>query len=80
MKTKSNYILGFHEAIGDTMALAVVTPDHLQKIGLLSQEESDSKDMIELVNGDKISKSDITYLFRNSLEKVNIQTFIRPEV
>lgn len=26
---------GFHEAIGDTMALSVATPNHLKKINLL---------------------------------------------
>lgn len=26
---------GFHEAVGDTIALSVATPTHLQKIGLL---------------------------------------------
>lgn len=25
----------FHEAIGDTMALSVISPQHLQKIGLV---------------------------------------------
>lgn len=28
---------GFHEAVGDTLALSVVTPKHLQNIGLLQQ-------------------------------------------
>ena len=28
---------GFHEAIGDTMALSVQTPRHLQSVGLLTQ-------------------------------------------
>ena len=54
------------------MALAVVTPKHLEKIGLLNleKEQLDSNEKVELVTGDKISKSDITYLFRNALEKV----------
>lgn len=55
------------------MALAVVTPKHLEKIGLLTPEPSDSKDEIQLANGNKISKSDITYLFINSLDKVHIK-------
>ena len=29
---------GFHEAIGDTMSLAVNTPAHLRKVGLLEKE------------------------------------------
>lgn len=32
---------GFHEAIGDVIALSVSTPKHLQKIGLLKNYESD---------------------------------------
>lgn len=35
---------GFHEAIGDVMALSVATPKHLQSIGLLDQvEENDGE-------------------------------------
>ena len=29
--------IGFHEAIGDTIALSVSTPAHLQKLGLLPE-------------------------------------------
>lgn len=29
----------FHEAIGDTIALSVMTPGHLQAIGLLNKSE-----------------------------------------
>lgn len=32
---------GFHEAIGDTMALSVSTPKHLHTIGLLDKLEND---------------------------------------
>lgn len=32
---------GFHEAIGDTMALSASTPQHLHKIGLLTNIEND---------------------------------------
>lgn len=31
---------GFHEAIGDVLALSVSTPKHLQSIGLLDNVES----------------------------------------
>ena len=31
----------FHEAIGDTIALSVMTPQHLQSIGLLPQQSQD---------------------------------------
>lgn len=34
---------GFHEAIGDTIALSVSTSRHFQKIGLLKPSKSDSK-------------------------------------
>ena len=52
------------------MALAVNTPSHLQKIGLLSKGQLDSNENVNLINGAKISKNDITYLFSKSLEKV----------
>lgn len=32
---------GFHEAIGDVLALSVSTPAHLQKIGLLDHVVND---------------------------------------
>ena len=48
---------GFHEAIGDTLALAVQTSDHLHSIGLLKN----IKDSYE---------SDINYLFQTALEKI----------
>ena len=35
------FIAGFHEAVGDVLALSVATPRHLQKIGLLGKIESD---------------------------------------
>ena len=31
---------GFHEAVGDVMALSVNTPEHLHKIGLLNETTS----------------------------------------
>lgn len=34
---------GFHEAIGDTIALSVSTPQHLKKIGLLPNYEDDDE-------------------------------------
>nr|XP_022901638.1 angiotensin-converting enzyme-like [Onthophagus taurus] len=34
---------GFHEAIGDTIALSVSTPKHLQEIGLLKDYEDDKE-------------------------------------
>ena len=32
---------GFHEAVGDTMALSVGTPEHLNSIGLLKELKKD---------------------------------------
>ena len=52
------------------MALAVVTPNHLEKIGLLKKEQLESNEKVELVNGMKVSKNDLTYLFSKSLDKV----------
>jgi len=34
---------GFHEAIGDVMALSVATPDHMKKIGLLEEVSHDKE-------------------------------------
>ena len=34
----------FHEAIGDTVALSVMSPKHLKTIGLLTEEEAGSKE------------------------------------
>ena len=34
-------ILGFHEAVGDVIALSVSTPNHLRKIGLLNDTTDD---------------------------------------
>jgi len=53
---------GFHEAIGDTLALAVATPDHLKRINLI--ESSDSS-----------YKSDVNYLFKTALEKLAFLPF-----
>jgi peptidyl-dipeptidase A len=35
------FFSGFHEAVGDVMALSVATPKHLQKIGLLDKVIND---------------------------------------
>jgi hypothetical protein len=52
-----SFISGFHEAIGDTMALSVQTPKHLQSVGLL-EDVSDS------------FEADINYLLKSAMEKV----------
>ncbi|XP_054986975.1 angiotensin-converting enzyme isoform X2 [Sorex araneus] len=53
---------GFHEAIGDVLALSVSTPDHLHKIGLLDQVTNDSE-------------SDINFLLKMALEKIAFLPF-----
>jgi len=51
---------GFHEAIGDTLALAVSTPKHLQEVGLLGAlDESPEADMNYLMS---IALDKITFL------------------
>lgn len=43
---------GFHEAVGDTIALSVATPTHLKKIGLLEKyvesEEASINSLMEM--------------------------------
>ncbi|XP_078661599.1 angiotensin-converting enzyme-like [Branchiostoma floridae x Branchiostoma belcheri] len=47
---------GFHEAVGDLLALSVATPTHLQGIGLLDNVEDDNE-------------SDINFLMNMALDK-----------
>jgi peptidyl-dipeptidase A len=54
---------GFHEAIGDTMALSVATPKHLNKIGLLPGYTSNNP------------KQDINFLYKQALEKIAFLPF-----
>jgi hypothetical protein len=58
----SNFTLisfkGFHEAIGDTMALAVQTPEHLYSIGLLPEIPNQVE-------------ADINYLLNQAMERVS---------
>lgn len=35
-------LTGFHEAVGDVMALSVSTPEHLHKLNLLDKVDNDS--------------------------------------
>lgn len=32
---------GFHEAVGDVMALSVQTPEHMKKLGLIKEVPTD---------------------------------------
>jgi len=52
---------GFHEAIGDTMALSAVTPEYLHQVGLLPQVPRTS--------------NDIPFLLREALDKVAFLPF-----
>lgn len=54
--------LGFHEAVGDVMALSVSTPKHLRKINLLNSTDDDQD-------------SDINQLFNMALDKVAFLPF-----
>ncbi|XP_075550287.1 angiotensin-converting enzyme-like [Dermacentor variabilis] len=50
---------GFHEAIGDTIALSVATPKHLKAVGLLEERMEDEE-------------TDINYLHSIAMDKVAI--------
>ncbi|CAL1599147.1 unnamed protein product [Knipowitschia caucasica] len=53
---------GFHEAIGDVLALSVSTPKHLQSIGLLDKVENNPE-------------SDINFLMNMALDKIAFLPF-----
>ncbi|XP_021364030.1 angiotensin-converting enzyme-like [Mizuhopecten yessoensis] len=53
---------GFHEAVGDVMAMSVVTPAHLHKLGLLETVEEDFE-------------SDINFLMSMALGKIAFLPF-----
>lgn len=53
---------GFHEAIGDTIALSVSTPKHLHKIGLLPKTS-------------RTYEADINYLYKIGLDKIAFLPF-----
>jgi len=56
---------GFHEAIGDTMALSVGTPKHLNKVGLLPYWDESMES----------EKSDLNFLMQMALDKVTFLPF-----
>ncbi|GBM64390.1 Angiotensin-converting enzyme [Araneus ventricosus] len=53
---------GFHEAVGDTMALSVATPKHLETIGLLQEYKEDDE-------------NDINTLMKTALDKIAFVPF-----
>ncbi|XP_039290587.1 angiotensin-converting enzyme-like isoform X2 [Nilaparvata lugens] len=54
---------GFHEAVGDTIALSVSTPKHMRKIGLLDPQSEDDP------------QADINFLFLTALDKIAFLPF-----
>src|SRR5699024_2804376 len=51
---------GFHEAIGDLIALSVSTPEHLSKVGLLDK----------ITDADVAAKINLTYQLKMALQKI----------
>ncbi len=51
---------GFHEAIGDVLALSVSTPKHLQSIGLLDKVD-DNKGTVPHTSTKKLATKHIKY-------------------
>lgn len=51
---------GFHEAIGDLIALSVSTPEHLSKVGLLQRVDSEAT----------LSKINLNYQLKMALDKI----------
>lgn len=51
------FFSGFHEAIGDTIALSVASPKHLQSLGLVQKSVDDTA-------------HDINFLFAMAIDKV----------
>jgi peptidyl-dipeptidase A len=49
---------GFHEAIGDTLALSVATPKHLALVGLMNSTSDAKKD------------SQLAFLLKMAMEKI----------
>ena len=56
------FAVGFHEAVGDVIALSVSTPKHLHKIGLLDKVTDDPQ-------------VDINYLYAMALDKIAFLPF-----
>lgn len=56
----------FHEAVGDTISLSVMSRKHLETIGLLKQDDIDSGTQ---------RKSDINYLLKMALSKIAFLPF-----
>lgn len=57
----NQYLLAFHEAIGDAIALSVATPKHLQTLGLIQKSVDDTA-------------HDVNFLFALALDKVRYKS------
>jgi len=66
---------GFHEAIGDTMSLAVNTPDHLQKVGLLKSKAENTATTFTFEDGSQTNQNELNYLMQVGLEKIAFLPF-----
>ncbi|KAK2713608.1 hypothetical protein QYM36_009469 [Artemia franciscana] len=71
-------ISGFHEAIGDCIALAVSTPAHLRGLGLIEDEEN--KIPFPLIKGlpqlpEDVTHQEMNYLLRMALDKIPFLPF-----
>ena len=62
---------GFHEAIGDALALAVTTPKHLQCILGLDIGVSCDEDTAAGNGPHVVTETDINFLYIMALQKVN---------
>uniref|UniRef100_A0A6M2E0U0 Angiotensin-converting enzyme n=1 Tax=Xenopsylla cheopis TaxID=163159 RepID=A0A6M2E0U0_XENCH len=69
---------GFHEAIGDTIAMSAMTAKHLRKLGLIKDDtravKDDMKDKINLLMATALDKIPILY-YAFLLDKFRLSTF-----
>jgi len=62
----------FHEAVGDTIALMVATPEHLKKVGLYSDDQQSSHSADRTEEYQLATERDINFLMRLALEKLPV--------
>ena len=71
--------LGFHEAIGDTIAKSVTTPAHIKKIEDQLTEPQMGRVKAPSVTIDS-NKQDINFLMQQALDKVRNTLFLQSKV